>query len=75
MMILMTLNCQVKTVVAQTNIYSLYETNIYSLYEIYNNKCIHLSLQINQIKTYKKRTINHQVEEWNKKHINNQIDK
>jgi hypothetical protein len=67
MMILMTLNCQVKTVVAQTN--------IYSLYEIYNNKCIHLSLQINQIKTYKKRTIYHQVEEWNKKHINNQIDK
>jgi hypothetical protein len=67
MMILMTLNCQVKTVVAQTN--------IYSLYEIYNNKCIHLSLQINQIKTYKKRTINHQVEEWNKKHINKQIDK
>jgi hypothetical protein len=55
MMILMTLNCQVKTVVAQTN--------IYSLYEIYNNKCIHLSLQINQIKTYKKRTIYHQVEE------------
>jgi hypothetical protein len=52
MMILMTLNCQVKTVLAQTNIYSLYM----KLNKIYNNKYIHLSLQINQIKkkTYKK---------------------